>query len=240
MFRETATPGEIGKVEFPMTYQFSMEYFLQAVQVIATTMHTTLIITFVSFLLAFVLAIAMALLSLSRNAVIQAVLRVWISLFRGTPLLAQLFFFVYGLFPYLPGINKLHLTAQGIFCLALAFSAFMSETLRGAIESVDKGQMEACLSCGMTPFQAYRRVVLPQAFRLAIPSLMNNFIECFKGSALCSMVGITDMMLRAKMLVSRTLRYSEGYLAVLLLYWVLNMVFVAIQKRLERKMGAKY
>lgn len=84
------------------------------------------------------------------------------------------------------------------------------------------------------------RIVFPQAIRLAIPALMNNFIECFKDSSLCSMVGITDMMLRAKMLVGRTLRYTEGYLAVLLLYWVLNMVFVTAQKELEHRLGRKY
>lgn len=223
-----------------MRYQFSMEYFQNSLLTILTTMHTTLIITFVSFLLAFVIAIFMALLSLSRNRVIQTVLRVWLSLFRGTPLLAQLFFFVYGLFPFIPGLNSLSLTTQGIMCLAISFAAPMSETIRGAIQSVDRGQMEACLSCGMTTAQGYVRVVLPQAFRLAIPALMNNFIECFKGSSLCSMVGITDMMLRAKMLVSRTLRYSEGYLAVLLLYWALNMVFVTVQKHIERRLGSRY
>ena len=69
---------------------------------------------------------------------------------------------------------------------------------------------------------------------------MNNFIECFKGTALVSMVGVTDMMLTAKMLTARNLRFVEGYLAVLLLYWVINMVFVAIQKRLELRLDAKY
>lgn len=223
-----------------MRYQFSFDYFQSAFTTIASTMGTTLLITFVSFISAFLLAIVLALLSLSKNRGIHAFIRVYLSLFRGTPLLAQLFFFVYGLFPFIPGLNKLSLTVQGISCLALSFAAPMSETLRGAIQSVDKGQMEACLTCGMSRTQAYIRIVFPQAFRLAIPALMNNFIECFKGSSLCSMVGITDMMLRAKMLVSRTLRYSEGYLAVLLLYWLLNMVFVTAQKKLEQKLSAKY
>ena len=221
-------------------YQFSTEAFWESIQTIAGAAHITLGLTFGSFLLAFVLAIFMAMLSMSKNHVIQWILRVWISLFRGTPLLAQLFFFVYGLFPVIPWICDWPLLPKGILCLALAFAAFMSETIRGAIQSVDKGQMEACLSCGMTTGQAYRRVILPQAFHLAVPSLMNNFIECFKGTALVSMVGVTDMMLTAKMLTARNLRFVEGYLAVLLLYWVINMVFVAIQKRLELRMGAKY
>ena len=116
----------------------------------------------------------------------------------------------------------------------------MAETIRGAIQSVDKGQMEACITCGMTTLQGYTHVVLPQAFRLAIPSLANNFIECFKGSALCSMVGVKDMMLQAKMLANKSYRFMEVYLCVLLLYWVINMVFVAIQKVIEQKANDKY
>lgn len=133
-----------------MRYQFSMDYFQSAVTTIASTMGTTLCITFVSFLTAFVLAVCLALLSLSRNRGIQACLRVYLSLFRGTPLLAQLFFFVYGLFPQIPLLKGPSLTVQGIACLSISFAAPMSETLRGAIQSVDRGQMEACLSCGMT------------------------------------------------------------------------------------------
>lgn len=223
-----------------MYYHFSTDAFLEAIKTVGGAIHITLGLTFGSFALAFVLAIFLAILSLSKSRIIQWILRVWISLFRGTPLLAQLFFFVYGLFPLIPGLKDMSLLSKGILCLALAFSAFMSETIRGAIQSVDKGQMEACLSCGMTTSQAYRRVVLPQAFHLAIPSLMNNFIECFKGTALVSMVGVTDMMLAAKMLTARTFRFVEGYLAVLLLYWIINMVFVAIQKRIEHRLGAKY
>ena len=100
--------------------------------------------------------------------------------------------------------------------------------------------MEACLSCGMTRAQGYVRIVFPQAIRLAIPALMNNFIECFKGSALASVVGVMDMMLKAKMLANKSFRFLEVYLCVLLLYWVINMIFVAIQRVIEQKANAKY
>ncbi len=186
------------------------------------------------------LAIILALLAMVKSKVLQAVLKVWLSLFRGTPLIAQLFLFVYGVFPLIPGISALGLEVKATLCLALSFSAFMAETIRGAILSVDKGQMEACITCGMTGLQGYRHVVLPQAFRLAIPSLMNNFIECFKGSAMCSVVGVMDMMLQAKMLANKSYRFMEVYLCVLLLYWVINMIFVAIQKAIEQKASAKY
>ncbi len=199
-----------------------------------------MLVTFASFALAFVLAILLALIAMIRNRVVQVVLKVWLSLFRGTPLIAQLFLFVYGVFPLIPGLSGLSLEIRCSLCLALSFSAFMAETIRGAILSVDKGQMEACSTTGMTALQGYIHVVLPQAFQLAIPSLANNFIECFKGSAMASIVGVMDMMLQAKMLANKSYRFMEVYLCVLLLYWVINMIFVAIQKVIEQKANAKY
>jgi putative amino-acid transport system permease protein len=221
-------------------YNFAPQYFFDAFAPILACLKTTMLVTFCSFLLAFVLAIVLALVGQIKNRAIQFILKVWLSLFRGTPLIAQLFLFVYGVFPLIPGLSSLSLAAKAIFCLALSFSAFMAETIRGAILSVDKGQMEACVTCGMTTLQSYRHVVLPQAFQLAIPSLMNNFIECFKGSAMCSVVGVMDMMLEAKMLANKSYRFMEVYLCVLILYWVINMIFVAIQRVIEQKANAKY
>lgn len=221
-------------------YNFAPQYFFDAFQPILSCLKMTMLITFASFALAFLLAIVLAMLAMVKSKVLQAILKIWLSLFRGTPLIAQLFLFVYGVFPLIPGLSELELPAKATLCLALSFSAFMAETIRGAILSVDKGQMEACITCGMTSLQAHCHVVLPQAFRLAIPSLMNNFIECFKGSAMCSVVGVMDMMLQAKMLANKSYRFMEVYLCVLLLYWVINMIFVAIQKVIEQKAGAKY
>lgn len=221
-------------------YNFAPEYFFDAFAPILSCLKTTMLVTLVSFALAFVLAIILALLAMVKSSVLQWILKVWLSLFRGTPLIAQLFLFVYGIFPIIPGLSELSLAFKAILCLALSYSAFMAETIRGAILSVDKGQMEACITCGMTSLQGYRHVVLPQAFRLAIPSLMNNFIECFKGSAMCSVVGVMDMMLQAKMLANKSFRFVEVFLCVLLLYWAINMIFVAIQKLIEQKAGAKY
>ena len=221
-------------------YNFAPQYFFEAFAPILSCLKMTMLVTFASFALALVLAVVLALVGRIKNSVVQVIMKVWLSLFRGTPLIAQLFLFVYGVFPLVPGICELSLEVKCILCLALSFSAFMAETIRGAILSVDKGQMEACITCGMASLQGYIHVVLPQAFRLAIPSLMNNFIECFKGSAMGSIVGVMDMMLQAKMLANKSYRFVEVYLCVLLLYWVINMIFVAIQRLIEQKANAKY
>lgn len=221
-------------------YNFEPSYFYEAFEPILKCLGMTMTVTFCSFIAAFLLAIVLAVIGMVKNRGVQFVMKVWLSLFRGTPLIAQLFLFVYGVFPLIPGISELSLAAKAIMCLALSYSAFMAETIRGAIVSVDKGQMEACMTCGMTTLQGYMHVVLPQAFRLAVPSLMNNFIECFKGSAMCSVVGVMDMMLQAKMLANKSYRFMEVYLCVLILYWVLNMIFVYVQKIIEKKANAKY
>lgn len=221
-------------------YNFAPQYFFEAFIPILSYLKTTLLVTFAAFGLALVLAVALALMGQIKNRGVQVILKFWISLFRGTPLIAQLSLFVYGVFPLIPGLSETSLETRAVVCLALSFSAFMAETIRGAILSVDRGQMEACITCGMTGLQGYTHVVLPQAFQLAIPSLMNNFIECFKGSAMCSVVGVMDMMLQAKMLANKSYRFIEVYLCVLLLYWAINMIFVAIQKFIEKKANAKY
>lgn len=221
-------------------YNFAPEYFYEAFAPILSCLKMTMLVTLCSFAAAFLLAIVLAIVGMVKNRVVQFIMKVWLSLFRGTPLIAQLFLFVYGVFPLIPGLSEMSLEAKAILCLALSYSAFMAETIRGAIVSVDKGQMEACMTCGMTTLQGYIHVVLPQAFRLAVPSLMNNFIECFKGSAMCSVVGVMDMMLKAKMLANKSYRFMEVYLCVLILYWLINMIFVTIQKFIEKKANARY
>ena len=221
-------------------YAFSTEKFYAAFGPILTCLHVTLFLTVATFVIGLILATALAFMSNSKNPFIEAFLKIWLSFFRGTPVLVQLFFFVYGLFPNIPIIKTLPPLWHAVLCLSLAYSSYMSETMRGAIRSVDKSQMEGCLSVGMTYWQAMKRIVLPQALHYIIPPLSNNFLEVFKGTSLASMVGITEMMLKAKMMSSKDLRFMETYLAILFIYWGLNIIFSIIQKYLEVRISSKY
>ena len=221
-------------------YVFDIKIFEGAFAPIFSCMGITLYLTFSTFVMSFIIALIIAFLSIQKNMVLSAILKVWLSFFRGTPLLVQLFFFVYGLFPNLFLTKNMPPIWHAILCLSLAYSAYMAETIRGAIQSVDKGQMEGCLSIGMSQFQAMRRIILPQAVHYMIPPLSNNFLEVFKGTSLASMVGITEMMLKAKMMSSKDLRFMETYLAVLVIYWGLNVIFTIIQKYLETQLNKKY
>ena len=180
-------------------------------------MGQTLLLALWSLFFACLIGLFVGILSVLKSRVCNIIATIFVDIIRGVPMIVLAFFVYFGV-PMLMNDNlnwaamtgsKFTFTAlqAGIICLSLNCGAYMAEIIRAGIESVDKGQMEACLSCGMTTGQAYRRVVLPQAFHLAVPSLMNNFIECFKGTALVSMVGVTDMMLTAKMLTARNLRF---------------------------------
>lgn len=124
--------------------------------------------------------------------------------------------------------------------LGLNASAYMSETIRGAISSVDKGQMEAALSIGMTPLQAMVKIVLPQAGRVAIPALSNNFVDIVKGSALAFTLGVTEIMATAQMEGASAYRFLEAFTAVILIYWILISTVSHGQKRLEVHLNRIY
>ena len=116
----------------------------------------------------------------------------------------------------------------------------MSETLRGALNAVPDGQREAALTIGMTEGQLMRRIVLPQALRIAIPPLSNNLIDTIKGSSVVFTVGVVDLMAVAKMKSAVGLRYFEGYAAAMLMYWLIITFATRVQRRLELRLSRAY
>lgn len=131
------------------------------------------------------------------------------------------------------------MTASAIV-LSLNMGAYIAENIRGALLSVDSGQIEAAFSFGMSRFQTMRRVIAPQAFRVALPSLFNNLIDLIKGSSISFVVGVVDIMGQAKMEAAITFRFFEVYAAVMLIYWCVITILGFIQKRVERWCSAAY
>lgn len=126
--------------------------------------------------------------------------------------------------------------------LSLIFntSAFMAESFRAALESVDRGQIEACYSLGMTKRQAMMRVILPQAFVVAVPSIGNHFIGIIKGTALGFTVGLADVMGTAKMEAALSLRFFEAYLCVTVVYLVIVLAVEFVLRLIERRLATLY
>lgn len=164
-------------------------------------------------------------------------LNTYIEIFRGTPLLIQLFFIYYGL-PSI-GITMGSYTAA-ILGLSLHSGAYMSEVIRAAILSIDKGQEEAAFSLGYTKIQGIIHIILPQAFRIALPTLMNSFSSLLKESSLVSVLAITELTRSGQLIYTRTSRPFEIYLTLGIFYFVMTYSVALISRGTEMKINQKY
>ena len=176
----------------------------------------------------------LALMRLSAIKLLSWTARVYVSFFRGTPLLVQLFMIYYGL-PQL-GIELDPLPAA-LIGFSLNMAAYACEILRAAIGSIDRGQWEAAASIGMTRGQAMRRAILPQAARTALPPLGNSFISLVKDTALAATIQVPELFRQAQLITARTFEIFTMYLAAALIYWVLASILAHFQSRLEARVN---
>lgn len=181
------------------------------------------------------LGLLTALARLSSFWPLGVVARLYVSVIRGTPLLVQVFVIYYGL-PDL-GIT-LDPVTSGILALTLNVGAYVSETIRGAIISLDRGQWDAALSLGMRRTQAYLYVILPQALSNALPALSNSFISLIKDTSLVSVITVVELLRSAQLVIARTFQPLPLYLAAALIYWVLSTALSTLQGRLELRLAA--
>lgn len=225
---------KLGPLEFE-TIKLDGDFIARAAPIISEGAAQTLIISVLSILFASVLALLTALARLSRIAPLYAVATFYVSLIRGTPLLLQIFFFFLAL-PRM-GIILSGIMA-GVVALSLNYGAYMSETFRAGIQSVGKGQREAALALGMTNGQMMRRIVLPQALRLVIPPIGNDFIAMLKDSSLASTTGfVRELMWLGQNLGRREFRSMEALLVIALWYWGMTIIFSWLQGRLEKRLS---
>lgn len=219
---------------------FDASFFGGLFPIMFRYIDTTLGISLASLLLALLIAFVIAGAYYLEVPVLKEICGAWVSIFRGTPLLAQLFWICYGLPQLIVPMQKLSTITLIIWGVAFNASSYMSETLRGALSSVNKGQMEGCLACGMTRFQGFFRIVLPQAVRVAVPGLSNNFVDIIKQSSLAFTLGVTEIMAVAKMEGSTDLKFLESFTAVMIVYWLIVTFFNYVQKLLEKWLSRMY
>ncbi|MDN0076634.1 amino acid ABC transporter permease [Crenobacter sp. SG2303] len=193
----------------------------------------TLAFAVASMVLGLALGFVVALVRVAKVPVLAQIAALYVSLIRGTPLLVQIFVIYYGL-PSI-GIEFSPLSA-GILALTLNVAAYLSESMRGAIAGVHKGQWDAGLSLGFSWWQTMRFVVAPQALRLAVPSLSNSLISLIKDTSLVSVITVTELMLATKELIAQTFQPLPLYLAAAGVYWVLSASFERLQKRVELRL----
>ena len=210
-----------------------LDYMLGLAPVILGYVPLTIGMALAAMVGALLLASLMAVERVVRVPVLDQIVQLFISFFRGTPLLVQLFLFYYGLPQILPVLAGINGVTAAIIGLTLHFSAYMAESIRAAILGVDRSQWEAAQAVGMTQVQSLRRIILPQAARVAAPTLVNYFIDMIKSTSLAFTLGVTEMMGATQKEAAGSFLYFEAFLVVAVLYWAIVEMLSFLQKRLE-------
>ncbi|MDZ4391382.1 amino acid ABC transporter permease [Cypionkella sp.] len=214
-----------------------VDYMLGLVPVILGYVPLTIGMALAAMVCALLLACLMAVERVMRVPVLDQFVQLFISFFRGTPLLVQLFLFYYGLPQILPVLSGINGVTAAIIGLTLHFSAYMAESIRAAILGVERSQWEAAQAVGMTQAQSMRRIVLPQAARVAAPTLVNYFIDMIKSTSLAFTLGVTEMMGATQKEAAGSFLYFEAFLVVAMLYWAIVETLSFLQRQLERHLN---
>jgi cystine transport system permease protein len=207
---------------------------IQALPLLLQGALVTVVLSLVSMAIGLVLGLTAALLKLSKHPLLSLVGRAYVSAVRGTPLLVQLFLWYYAL----PQVGvTLDPFSAGIVGLSVNVGAYLAESFRAAIQSVDRGQFEASYSLGMTHATALRRIILPQSIRTALPTIGNSFIGLVKDSSLVSVITVRELLANGQLTIARTFQALPILVEVALIYWLLCQLFSAGQGWLELRAG---
>ena len=196
----------------------------------------TIEITFCSFILSTLLGLLLALMRVSSNKVASRAASTFINVIRGLPIIVQLFY-IYFVLPDL-GVS-LSAFQAGFIGLGIAYSVYQAENFRAGIQAIDHGQIEAAQSIGMRGGLIMRRVVLPQAFKIALPSYGNTLVMMLKDSSLASTITVAEMTRAGQLIASSTFQNMTVFTLVALLYLALSLPLVYGLRRLERRLGLK-
>jgi len=195
-------------------------------------MWVTIKISLISMLIAFIIGLIVAIIRLSGIPALDYIGSVYVTVIRGTPLLVQLFIFYF----IVATIFDLPRFWAGVMSLSIFYGAYIAEILRGAIQSIDKGQHEAAKSLGFNAWQRMELIILPQALRKALPALVGELISLIKDSSLVSIISITDLTKVGREIVANTFSPFETWITVALLYLLLTSILSFIGHKWEKKM----
>lgn len=214
-----------------------MDLVQRSLPLLVQGLGITLFLGIVSFVLGSMLGLLIALARLSRIRPLRWLAVGYVSIFRGTPLLIQILLIYFGL----PQVGiRLEPIPSAILALSLHAAAYLSENFRSGIMSVEKGQWEAAFALGMPYHQAFRRIVVPQAARIAIPPVGSRFIALMKDTSLASVVTVVELTRVAERVGSSTFRYIQMFIIVAIVYWMVNTTLSLGQEVLERRLGRAY
>ncbi|MFX1766132.1 amino acid ABC transporter permease [Paraburkholderia sp. A1RI-2L] len=211
-----------------------IDLVIQALPLLLIGALITLKFALASAFLGLCVGLIVAIMGISGRPFIMGVARGYVSLMRGTPLLVQIFVIYYGL----PDIGiSLEPTSAGILALTANAGAYLSESMRGAILGISRGQWSAAHSLGLTHLQTLRYVICPQALRMAVPSLGNTLISLIKDTSLVSVITVTEMLRAAQEVIAATYQPLPLYLAAAAIYWILSTAMSWAQRHVEVRLA---
>lgn len=194
----------------------------------------TIKLSAISLFFAFILGIIFGVLSISKRKTLRGIANIYLYIVRGTPLMIQALFIYFGVAPLFFG--RTNAMVCGIVALALNAGAYMSEIFRAGIQAVDAGQMEAARSLGLGYFKTMRKVILPQAIKVMIPSIINQFIVTIKDTSILTVITIRELTLSGQIIVARNFKPLETYAIVGAMYFILITILSILSKYVERRL----
>jgi polar amino acid transport system permease protein len=230
------------------------DVYRRALLVLGEGLWITVWVSVVAYLGACAMGLGLAVMGLSRRLWLRQAARLYIEVMRGVPIIVLLLYVAFVLAPALvagwnwatgwTGIEPLRgrdfpLIARAVIALMLAYSAFLAEIFRAGLQAVDKGQVEAAQALGLSGWQRFRHVVFPQAFRMILPPLGNDFVAMVKDSSLVSVLGVGDIAQLAKVTAAGNFRYFETYNVAALLYLTMTVGLSLALRRLEHRLRGR-
>lgn len=221
-----------------MKYSFQFNAVMNNKAYLLGGVLLTLQVMAMSYVAAFSIGLFVGTLRLSKRRLLSVPAGIYVEFCRNTPALVQLIWIFYCL-PFLIGIDMDPIMSS-IIALALNAGAYMAEDFRAGIQSVDKGQIEAARSLGMSYRQAMQKIVFPQAIRTLAPPLMNHAVALMKWSSLVSVLGVADLTYRAQLLSTQTYRPIELFTSIGIIYFIMSMTLSTVVRTLEKRWAMKY
>ncbi|WP_232318018.1 amino acid ABC transporter substrate-binding protein/permease [Neomicrococcus aestuarii] len=205
----------------------------QSLPALMKGLGNTLLVTGISFIFAMILGLIFGFMKISQNIVLRGIATTFVNIFRGTPLLVWAFFFYFGI-PQITG-QPVSIWVAGVLTLALNSGAYVAEIVRGGIQSVDPGQLEAARSLGLGYGKSMQRVVVPQAFKIMTPSLINQLIIMLKDSSLLLAIGFAELLYQAQQIYAANFRVTEVLIIVAVIYFIAIFLLTKLANYADRK-----
>ncbi len=211
------------------------ELFATSLPMLGKGLVLTLERSVISLIIAMILGLVACLMGMSKIKILNIINSVYIAIIRGTPLLVQAFFIYFGV----TGALHMSMTAftAGVIALSLNAGGYLSEIFRGGIQAVDRGQVEAARSLGLSYGQAMRKIIIPQAVRICIPSVVNQCCITIKDTSIICVIGLAELTMVGKQIIARTYMPFEVWIMVGILYFVVIYALTIAARKLEKKVS---